>query len=284
MRRGDRSLDGRHVLLTGAAGGIGRALARLLAKRGCHLTLVDRDGDGLAALQTALRVDGALSITTHTVDLRSRASIDSLVSALAGAPLDVLINNAGIAPGASFAAMDMAEIDAVFETNLMAVITLTHGLLPNLRRAGHAYIANVASAAGLLAPGGLAAYAASKFAVVGFSESLRAELAPQGVGVGAICPAFVRTDIIRNSRAGAPPPSVADTNRIDRLHSLVQRLGTSPERVAVAIAEAIEHNRARVVVGGLPRLLLAARVASPRLADWLNQKTYERLSRDDLLR
>ena len=277
-----RAVDGQHVLLTGAAGGIGRAVARRLAERGCQLTLVDRDAEGLATLETSLR--GAASIATHTVDLRSRSSIDALVAALAGAPLHVLINNAGIAPGASFGAMDMAEIDAIFETNLMAVVALTHGLLPNLQRAGHAYVANIASAAGLLAPGGLAAYAATKFAVVGLSESLRAELSPQGIGVGAVCPAFVRTDIVRNSRAAGPPPSADDQRRTDQLHGLVQRLGTSPERVADAIVEAIERNRARVVVGALPRVVLAAHAVAPRLAAWLNQKTYERLSRGGFLR
>lgn len=271
------ALEGRRVLVTGAAGGIGRALCRSLAGRGCRLVLVDRDTAGLEAVRAEL---GA-SIETHTVDLRSRPSIGRLIAAVSATPLDVLVNNAGIAPGASFAAMDAGEIDAVVETNLMAAVHLTHGLLPALERARGAYVANVASAAGLLAPGGLAIYAASKFAVVGLTESLRAELAPMGIGVGAICPAFVRTDIVRNSRIGATPD---EARQLDRLHALVQRLGITPERVAQAIVDAVEHNRARVVPGALPRLLLAARAVSPGVADWLNRKTYERLARKGLLR
>ena len=179
--------------------------------------------------------------------------------------------------------MAEATVTSAFETNLCATVMLTQRLLPQLLANERAHIVNVASGAGLLAPGGMAAYAASKFGVVGFSEALRAELSDARVGVSVICPPFVATPIVSKSSGDLgrlPPEEVA---RIRRLDQMVQQRGISPDAVARRIIRAIEKNQGRVVMGALPRLLLALRFFFPRLTDRLNQLNYRKMKEDGLL-
>jgi short-subunit dehydrogenase len=269
------SLRNRTVLLTGAAGGIGRALARQLAVgEGARLVLVDRDGKGLSRLRAELEAAGAQT-TTYECDLRSRGAVEALGEAVRQSPLDVLVNNAGVAFGASFEETTVEEIDAALEVNLVALMHLTRLLLPQLLASPRGFIVNVASAGGLVGAGGMAAYAASKFGVVGFSESLRAELRHRGVGVSAICPAFVRTDIVRNSAASLT--GRAGGAEVESLSSLVWRLGVSPETVARAASRAIQRDEGVVVVGAVPRLLVLAHALFPELSARLNHALYIRL-------
>ncbi len=280
-------LTGKRVLVTGAAGGIGALLARrLLLDEGCELILVDRDAAGLEKLRASLEEDGGVGckVEIHQVDLASRASIDRLVETLADLELDVLINNAGLAPGASFDSMQLEDVQRVLAVNLDAVVHLTHRLLPKLLERERAHIVNVASASGLAAPGGMVAYATSKFGVVGFSEALRAELHDRGVGVSAVCPAFVKTDIVKKSRLSPSGDPRADAERIERLDRFVKRNAIAPERVARVIVDAVKRNRARVVLGGTYRVLLGLRFFFPGLADWINRRNYARLKQRGLLR
>lgn len=275
-------LKGRHVLVTGAAGGIGAALSRLLVRAGVgRLILVDRDVAGLQRLKHDL---GDAPVTLLEADLASRPSLEGLVEGLRGQRLDVLVNNAGVAPGGSFGAMDYTTIEVALATNLTATVFLTHHLLPALLASDRAAIVNVASGAGLLAPGGMAAYAASKFGVVGFSEALRAELRAAGVGVSVICPAFVRTRIVRNSLPAAGPLSDDQAARVERLDRLVQARGVSAEAVATRIVRAIERDQGRVVLGLVPRILIALRFFFPRAADRANRANFRNMTRDGLLR
>jgi len=202
----------------------------------------------------------------HEVDLLSPSSIADLVEAVQGHGFDGLINNAGIALGGSFASMEYRQIETIFNTNLMAAIQLTHRLLPGLLEKRAGFIINIASGAGLLAPGGMAVYAASKFALVGFSESLRAELKGSGIGVSVVCPPFVRTGIVRNSQGAATGLTAEEIERLERLDRLVQQHGISPEGVAQAVVRAIRGNRARVMIGLKMRLLIALRFFFPGLA------------------
>ncbi|RLB55925.1 MAG: acetoin dehydrogenase [Deltaproteobacteria bacterium] len=277
-----RTLAGKRVLITGAAGGIGSALARHLLVRGARLVLVDRDEQRLQKLRQRLGEEfpgSAADCELFVVDLTVGTELVALVDKLQPQGLDVLINNAGMVLVGAFAEMAPADIDTHLEVNLLAPLRLTRMLLPLLRGRGRAHIVNVASGAGLAAPAGLCAYATSKFGLVGFSEALRAELAGDGIGVSVVCPAFVKTDIVRNSSRGRDE----DTGRVEELNGLVQRLGTSPERVAKKIVRAIEHNRARVVIGLWARPLVALRCFFPGLASRINQLVFSRMKKKGLL-
>ncbi|MBI4613826.1 MAG: SDR family oxidoreductase, partial [Planctomycetes bacterium] len=205
-----KSLEGRHVLVTGAAGGIGSAVARtMFLEEGANIVLTDRNAEGLRELAKELEANPARRegsrVVVETADLSSGEEIDRLVERLRGERIDVLVNNAGIVHAGPFESMDPGTIDRILAVNLLAVVRLTRGLVSRLRENRGGHIVNIASGAGLFGPGGLAAYAAAKFGVVGFSQSLRAELAAEEIGVSVVCPGYVRTRIVANSLlAGAP--------------------------------------------------------------------------------
>ncbi|RME29119.1 MAG: SDR family NAD(P)-dependent oxidoreductase [Deltaproteobacteria bacterium] len=279
MRR-IRTLAGKRVLVTGAAGGIGSALALRLAAEGAELILADRDGNGLEQLRRALErkiPESAGKFETYTIDLTSATELEEMAGRLEAGGLDVLVNNAGVVIAGPFRDARRQDIDFQLEVNLMAPVRLTKLLLPLLRKSDAAHIVNVASGAGLAAPAGLCAYSASKFGLVGFSEALRAELAEEGIGVSVVCPAFVKTAIVRNSIVGRN----CEKN-VDELDRVVHRLGATPDRVAASIVRAIKRNRPRVVIGWWTRPIIAARSFFPALACWLNRKVYARMRKRGL--
>ncbi len=246
-------IRGRTALITGAASGIGRALALEIAGRGGHLALADRDADGLAATAGAAERSG-VRVSLHPIDLVDAAAIEALPAAvLAEHPgVDLLINNAGVALGGTFEQVSEADFEWLFEINFWAVVRLTRALLPVLRRSDAAQIVNMSSLFGLVAPPGQVAYAASKFAVRGFGQALRLELDGTSVGVTTVHPGGVATAIARNARmpAGITPDVVAARRR--RYETLLR---LPPDRAARIIAEAIVRRRPRVVVGSDARLM-----------------------------
>ena len=167
------------AIVTGAASGIGEALAHGLAARGSHLVLLDRDADRLAGVAAIdPRAAPSQAVDTVTVDLA-----DQDATARAGRQLaeshpetTLLVNNAGVAMGGRFDQLTLEEFDWVLDINFRAVVTLTHHLLPVLRSHPGSHLANVSSIYGIVAPPGQTAYCASKFAVRGFTEALRSEL------------------------------------------------------------------------------------------------------------
>lgn len=270
--------QGKRVLLTGAAGGVGTAIALRLAREGAQLALADRDVSGLDALGERLAQIQGRRPETYTVDLASPQSLEALCRAVGNGPLDVLINNAGIAPGGVFAGQAPKTLDAILDINLRAVLGLTHRLLPRLLQRPEAAIANVASAAGLLAPGGMAAYAASKFGVVGFSEALRAELRGR-VRVCVVCPAFVQTDIMQHSVAITGEGAAT----VQAIGEMVHRYGLPADRVARAVLDGIRRDRGRVVPGLAPHLLLLLRRLSQPLTDGVNHRLFRHLCERGIL-
>lgn len=252
------------VLITGAAGGIGRALTRRLHRDRANLILVDRDADGLSALASELRAHGQYtSLRTFEVDLASALAIDRLGEALVGTKVDVLVNNAGVVLAEPFEEMDVARFEDLLSINLVAVVRLTKALLPQLIDAG-GVIVNVASGAGLVAPATLSAYSASKFGVVGFSEALRAELKGR-VSVSVVCPAFVNTEIIAKSLAQLGGVG----RRVRQSEWLVRHLGISPDRMASIIVSAIEDDPGVLPVGAITRVAHLVKRLSPRSYDRL---------------
>lgn len=245
---GPYAFAGGTAVVTGAASGIGEALAVQLADRGSHLVLVDRDADRLAGVAEGIRAaHPQLAVQTYVVDLADEAATDELGATLAAAHPEttLLVNNAGVALGGRFDQVTLEEFDWVLAINFRAVVRLTAALLPTLKAHPGSHLVNVSSIFGIFAPAGQAAYAASKFAVRGFSESLRHELVDDGVGLTVVHPGGIRTRIAQSARigSGVPPEMAAGREQFDKL------LRIPPEKAAAQIVAAIEKRRPRLLIG-----------------------------------
>jgi short-subunit dehydrogenase len=248
-------LSGAVGLITGAASGIGAALAEGLARRGCNLLLVDRDAAGLDAVAAKLRAGGT-AVETRVVDLAEADAIRALPD-WAGqrfGHLDVLINNAGVALGGRFDETHLDDFEWLMDINLRAVVRTCHAFLPMLKARPAAQIVNLSSLFGLIAPPGQVAYCTSKFGVRGFSEALRHEFAGTGLGVTVVHPGGVATAISRNARGRRPPsdPDAAKRAAVEdeeAREAFGKLLTLAPEKAAAAIIRGIENRAPRLVVG-----------------------------------
>ena len=237
------------AVVTGAASGIGAALAVELAARGSHLVLVDRDEERLDGVADGVRRDHPhLAVDTCVVDLSDDAATAEAAEALAAAHpgTTLLVNNAGVALGGRFDQVTLEEFDWVMAVNFRSVVRLTHAFLPVLESHPGAQVVNVSSVFGIVAPAGQAAYSASKFAVRGFSEALRHELAEKGVGVTVVHPGGIRTRIAESARIG----SGVSAEEYEQGREQFAKLLTIPPRTAAAqIAEAVGNRRPRLLIG-----------------------------------
>jgi len=249
-RKAPWQLRGGVALITGAAGGIGAALALDLARRGMHLALADIDPAGLAATAQQARALG-VTVSCHTIDLADAAAIADLPGPvlLAHGRITVLVNNAGVALGGNFDQVAAEDFDWLMRVNFEATVRLTRACLPLMAREPAAQLVNVSSIFGIIAPPGQTAYCASKFAVRGFSESLRHELEAAGspVRLTLVHPGGVRTGIADHARlaSGASADEVAQARTAWRA-----LLRLSPEDAATQIGEAIDRRAPRLLVGG----------------------------------
>jgi short-subunit dehydrogenase len=243
------TVAGGTAVVTGAASGIGEALALDLARRESHLVLVDRDADRLGAVADRIRGEHpALRVVTHVVDLADERTTAVLAETLAAEHPEttLLVNNAGVALGGRLDQVGLEDFDWVMAINFSAVVRLTYALLPVLKKNPGAHIVNVSSVFGILAPAGQVAYAASKFAVRGFSESLRHELAEDGVGLTVVHPGGIRTRIAESARTGAGV-SAEEYEKGRAQFSRLLRI--PPEKAAAQIVAAIEKRRPRLLIG-----------------------------------
>ena len=235
-----KSWQGKRVLITGAAAGIGRALAERLSAAGAHLVLTDKDQKQLTETVEALRAAGGtaeghlLDVTDHPAILRVRDRIHR-----GGKPIDVLVNNAGVVFGGPFLSVPLERHLTTFEINTLGLVEMTHAFLPDLIGRSEAHLVNVASAAGLVALPFGSTYASSKWSVIGFSESIRVELERLGhdhVKVTTICPLFVSTGLFE----GARPPRTTTM--------------LTPEQLAIQIVQAVEQERVFLLTPWLVKL------------------------------
>lgn len=233
------SLVSGKVLVTGASGGLGQAIARAFAVRGASLILTGRKDDVLASLATEL---GGWAIPC---DLSDRSQVQQLADEAAAVPVDVFVANAGLAGAAPLTEMTLEQIDRVLEVNLRAAVALTHALLPGMieRRRGH--IVFMSSLQGRAPTVGAPTYVATKFALRGFALALRQDLRGQPVGVSVILPGFVRGAGLYADSGVRLPIGIGTS---------------SPEDVARAVVDAVERDRPEVDVAPLG-LRLGARVA-----------------------
>ncbi|MDE8346572.1 MAG: SDR family NAD(P)-dependent oxidoreductase [Acidocella sp.] len=235
------------AVLTGAASGIGAALAPRLAAKGAHLALVDRDAAGLARVAAAAGVKGR--ITTHEIDVADAAAMPALAAAVQAAHgnAGLVIGNAGVALVGTFEQASLADFEWLMNINFWGAVRLVHAFLPQLRAAPAGQIALTSSIFGLIAPPGQAAYAAAKFALRGFGESLRHELSGTDIGVTLIHPGGIDTNIARGARIGSGVDPAAAKAGLALFQKLLR---TSPDVAAAKIIAAIEQRRPRLLIGG----------------------------------
>ena len=266
-----KDLVGKLTLVTGAGSGIGRATAALFAERGARVVAVDIDRARVEDVRSYL---GPKCVLAKRVDVSKRDEMAALAEEVHGSlgVVDVLVNNAGVGHGGGVLETPLTDWDWVLGVNLGGVVHGCHFFVPKMvaRRAG-GHVVNVSSTFGLVAPGGAAPYCTSKFAVVGMTESLRAELEPHGIGASAICPGLIATDIIERGR-------FTDETMRPRLATFFARRGYPPEKVARAIAQAIERNTPVVPVGADAWFAYLGKRAAPRLSRWVNRQIEKRSS------
>jgi short-subunit dehydrogenase len=243
--------------VTGAASGIGRALAIELAARGCDLALADRDEAGLQAVAAEISKTMRSKVTLHRLDVADAGAISAFAQDACAAHqrLNILINNAGVALFGQFHEIDQAEIEWLFAINFWAVVHGTRAFLPHLARQTEAHIVNLSSIFGIIAPPGQSAYAAAKFAVRGFSESLRHELeaAQSKVRLSVVHPGGIATSIARNARMGS---GITDNaRRVEAIERFDQVAKTSPRDAALRIIKGIERNEPRILIGSDARFM-----------------------------
>ena len=268
MRRTRVAVDGRTAFVSGAGSGIGRAVALRLAAHGCPLAIVDVNEETLRATAESIRGP----VLTKVLDVRDREAQKAFaveVARWAPAPLGIVFNNAGVTTSQPVAGAVVDDDDWVIETNFGGVVNGVRAFLPILLRQRSGVIVTTSSAFGLVGFANQSAYCASKFAVRGFTESLRIELRGTGVRAVAVHPGAVPTNIIRASRYHAHPiwPEVT-RERAAREFDALARL--TPERVAQIIHDGVRAGRGRILVGPDARLLDAlARLAPSRYVDVL---------------
>lgn len=258
-----RDLQGKTVFLTGAASGIGRQLALQLADVGCHLLLIDRDEPGLRTLATEVAREN-ISVRTYCCDLSVPDQISRTVEAVQRdvGVIDILINNAGVAWYGATHLMSQEKWDWLMSINLLAPIQLTQLLLPTLIQRPDAHIVNMCSISGLVAGGRFAAYHTSKFGLVGFTEALRAEYGRSGIGVSAICPGPVLTDLYRSAQKPETSKGVPQPPAI---------ICATPERVAQMTIKAIRRNRRMVLITPMAHGLFQLKRFLPGLLDFVSR-------------
>jgi short-subunit dehydrogenase len=261
-----RSLAGKRVLVTGASQGIGRAVAVEAARKGCRVLAAARSGELLAALANEVRAAGG-QLETVVADVATpsgrEAMRDGAVAVFGG--LDVLVNNAGIGATGHFVESDPATLRAIFEVNLFGTCELTRLCLPLLRVGTQPLIVNVSSVLGRRGYPARSFYSASKFAIQGWSDALRAELAPHGVGVLVVNPGLTQTNFSQNmlERSARLP--------LDHLR------GMSSEAVAVATLRAVEKDTSEITLTFRGKLLLLVTRFAPWIFEVVARKKIRRL-------
>jgi|SRR5882724_150611 len=241
------------AVVTGAGSGIGRALAQRLAQAGSALALADVDENGLNGTAASLATKTA-EVTTHVLDVADENAVRALADDVVArhGRVTLLINNAGVALLGTFAEISLDDFRWLMNINFWGTVYGVKYFLPVLKQQPRAQIVNVSSVFGLIAPAGQSAYSASKFAVRGFTECLRHELAGSNVSVTSVHPGGIATAIARKARLGANTPKEARTHSVT-LFERVARI--PPQEAADTILRGVEGRSPRVLIGTDAKML-----------------------------
>ena len=265
------SLTGRTALVTGGASGIGRATALEFARLGADLVICDVDEAGMESAAEEIRGLGRQAFTQRVdvSDAEAMARFAEAVHARVEA-VDILMNNAGVAIGGPFTATSLEDWDWILGINLKGVVHGCHFFVPKMVERGRGgHVVNVSSAAGYSAASALAAYNATKFAVLGLSEALWEELRPEGISVTAVCPGIIDTPITRNARL------VGEMDKPEARAEMVsgyQRRGYGPDRVARNIVRAMQKDRLVAPISPEAWALYYLKRLAPGSVRWISRK------------
>ena len=235
------------AVVTGAGSGIGRALAQQLAEMGSALALADVDEAGLT--QTVQSVEGKTAlISSHVVDVADEGRVSAFAEDVRSrhGRVTLLINNAGVSLHGNHGEISLEDFRWLMNINFWGTVYGVQYFLPMLKREKRAQIVNLSSVFGLIAPAGQIPYAASKFAVRGFTEALRHELDGTNVRVSCVHPGGIRTPIARHSRLGAAASAARREDNVARFERLAQ---TTPKAAAARILRGVERGEPRILIG-----------------------------------
>jgi NAD(P)-dependent dehydrogenase (short-subunit alcohol dehydrogenase family) len=262
-----KDFTGRVAVITGAGSGIGRALALALARRGARLALSDIDEVSVADTAASCEKLGAQAMG-YQLDVADRAAVASHAEQVVGeyGRVNLVVNNAGVALMATVEQMSYPDLEWLMGINFWGVVHGTKAFLPHLIASGEGHLVNISSVFGLVGVPTQSAYNAAKFAVRGFTESLRQEmlLERRPVGVSCVHPGGIRTNIARDARVAG------SSSAAQRATEFAKIAKTSPEDAAETIIHGVRRNRARILIGADARMIDAA----PRLLG----ASYQRLA------
>ncbi len=235
------------AVVTGAGGGLGKALALDLARRGARLALTDRNPETLAGACEACRALGA-DVSEHVFDMADASAVASLPDVVVErhGRVDLLVNNAGVALAGTFDQISLADFEWLMAINFYGPVRMCKAFLPAMKARPVAHIVNISSLFGLVAPPGQTAYCAAKFGLRGFSESLRHELGETNVGVTVVHPGGIRTSIALSARI---PVGVNSTELQEQMQKFNAFLTTEPADAARTILDGVAKGSPRVLIG-----------------------------------
>jgi NADP-dependent 3-hydroxy acid dehydrogenase YdfG len=242
------ALDGRTAYVSGAGSGIGRAVAQLLAAKGCPLAIVDQDEAGLTATAELVGPGPVLSQRLDVRDRQAQMAFAAEVAQWSPSPIGMVFNNAGVTTTQDVAEGAVEDDEWVRQVNFEGVVNGTRAFLPILLGQDSGVVVNTSSVFGLIGFPGQSAYCASKFAVRGFTDSLRHELRGTGVRAVNVHPGGVKTNVMRNARYHTHPtqPGLVHTDATRQFEAMAR---TTPERAAEIIYSGVTSGKSRVLVG-----------------------------------
>ncbi len=260
------------VLVTGAASGIGRATALAFAAEGANLIIADINEEGLKSVAEEIERLGRSALWVRTdVSRPDEVAALAQISIKEAGGVDVLMNNAGVGLVALIRDMDLADWEWILGINLWGAIYMIYHLLPQMIERGSGHIINLASGAGLVATPILGAYSTTKFALVGLSEAMRAELAVHNIGVSVVCPGVIRTPILQTTKVKGLSPKVKE---------IPEWIGTTPEKAAKAIVKGVKRNQARIIITPSMKILAIVNRLLPGLVRAVNSQIARRIEQE----
>jgi len=236
-----KSFADKEILITGAGSGIGQAIAVAFAQQGGRLWLADVNAAGLEETARQVKSAGAVCRCIEC-DVADMAAVQAMADQVHGEveALDILVNNAGIGSAGRFLDASLNTWRKVLDVNLMGVVHGCQAFLPAMVKRGQpAHVVNTASAAAFVAAPDMPVYATSKFAVLGLSESLRADMAEHNIGVSAICPGIINTEIVKTTiMEGA----MGEGDTRDKVVKFYQKRNYTAQQVAATVLKAVKNN------------------------------------------